>query len=500
MSLSTRLSLFFMTALALVLLGFSAALYTLSKSDLSRHLDMHLEKSLDTLEAAVDVETGGLEWEPMDRRLTLGIDPGIEHVRWAVQDGDGNFLDRSPNAQDGRFPPPGVNDVLRQMPADATAVGELPGWRLGRRHLRLDELLKMGRGHSEDDDPGDDVEYEELILTVGLSPEPIEDSLHRLALALVGISTTLWLLFAVLGRRLARRALAPVVKLAEAARELTVSDHGGNLPSTGTGDELEDLSRAFNELLARRHEALERQSRFSGDASHQLRTPLAGLLSLVEVIRRRPRSAEEYEQTLDQVHREATRLRQIVDALLFLARSEDEAAAPEGEPIDLTRWTAEQLSRWSTHPRAADIHHEPAAEPVWVRAHPSLLGQVLENLVDNAMKYSEPGTPITISQRREGRESSLTVADRGCGLSAEEARSVFEPFYRSPRSRQTGRAGFGLGLAIVQRILTALGGTVTVESTPGRGSRFVLRLPALDRDEAGEPSLVLQASAQGQPD
>jgi len=496
MSLATRLSLFFLTALAVVLLGFSAALYTLSKSDLSRHLDMHLEKSLDTLEAAVDVETGGLEWEPEDRRLTLGIDPGIEHVRWAIQNGDGEFLDRSQNARDGGFPPTGIDDVLSQVPGDATVVGELPGWRLGRRHLRLEELLRMGKGHEEDDGPGDDVEYPELILTVGLSPEPINDSLHRLALALLGVSTTLWLLCAVLGRRLAHRALAPLTKMAEAARELTISNDGGNLPNPGTGDELEDLSRAFNELLARRHEALERQGRFTGDASHQLRTPLAGLLSLVEVIRRRPRAAEEYEQTLDQVHREATRLRQIVDALLFLARSEDEAAAPEGEPIDLTRWTATQLRRWSAHPRAADIRHDPSDQPVWVRAHPSLLGQVLENLVDNAIKYSDPGTPILISERRDADVSRLTVTDRGCGLSTEEARSVFEPFYRSPRSRQTGRPGSGLGLAIAQRILTALGGSITVESLPGLGSRFILQLPALEGDDRGRTGsqMVLSSS------
>ncbi|WP_165225436.1 sensor histidine kinase [Aquisphaera insulae] len=480
MSLSSRLSLFFLGALAAVLLGFSGTLYVLGRSYLTRQLDEHLEKALDTLEAAVDVETDGLEWEPQDRRLTLGMDPGVEHVRWAVQAGNGDLVDRSPNVRGADFPPGPLTGVFPEVFGDATARGEVPGWRLARRHLRLPELQRLGKGHPRDDGPDDDVEYAELILTVGLSPAPVEAGLQRLALALAGVSTALWLLCAALGRWLCRRALIPVVQMAEAAREMTTADEPGGLPSPGTGDELEDLGRAFNDLLARRHEALERQRRFAGDASHQLRTPLAGLLSLVEVIRRRPRAAEEYERALDQVHGEATRLRQIVDSLLFLARAEAEATPPEGEPIDLTAWTAAQLRRWSGHPRASDLRLEEPDHPVWLRASPALLAPVLENLLDNALKYSEPGTPVAVACRREEGQSALAVEDRGCGLSPEEVPSIFEPFYRAPRSHRLGRAGVGLGLSVVQRIVTASGGTIAVETAPGRGTRFVLRFPACE--------------------
>jgi two-component system, OmpR family, sensor kinase len=488
MSLSARLSLFFLATLAAVLLGFIATLYLLGRSYLSRQFDERLEKALDTLEAAVVVETDGLKWEPRDRRLTLGIDPGLEHVRWAVQDGRGGLVDRSSNAQGGSFPPRVGAGVLPEMPGDATALGDVPGWRLARRHLRLPELLRLGKGHPEDDEPEDD-EYSDLILTVGLSPAPVAADLGHLALALAGVSSALWLLCAALGRRLSRRALVPVVRMAAAARELAATDQAGGLPSPGTGDELEDLGRAFNELLARRHEALERQRRFTGDASHQLRTPLAGLLSLVEVIRRRPRPAEEYEQTLDQVHREATRLRLIVESLLFLARAEAEAAPPEGEPVDLAAWVPGQLHAWSAHPRASDIRHERTDDPVWVSAHPPLLAQVLENLVDNALKYSEPGTPVTVACWRDAGVSALAVEDRGCGLSREEIASAFEPFYRAPRARRLGRTGVGLGLSVVQRIVAASGGTIGVESSPGRGTRFVLRFPESEPPEL-RPSRV----------
>lgn len=477
MSLSTRLSLFFLTALAAVLLGFSATLYLLGDSYLSRELDERLEKALDTLEAAVDVETDGLEWEPQDRRLTLGVEPGVEHVRWVVQEGNGRLVDRSLNLQHGDFPPALRPETLPELPNDQTAIGSVPQWRLARRHLRLQELLLLGKGHPEDDDEADDVEHEELVLIVGLSPAPVEASLARLALALGVVSTALWLLCAALGHWMCRKALAPITRMATAARQMTTADAGGRLPSPGTGDELEDLGRAFNELLVRQQDALERQRRFTGDASHQLRTPLAGLLSLVEVVRRRRRPVEEYEQTLDRVHLESIRLRQIVEALLFLARAEAEAILPESEPVDLAAWLLEQLPRWSDHPRRLDIRAEVPDHSVWVRVQPSLLAQLLENLIENALKYSEPGTPITVGCRREPGRSVLFVEDQGVGMTPEELASVFEPFYRAPAAHRLGRAGVGLGLSVVHRIVNALGGTIEVQSAPGRGSRFVLRVP-----------------------
>jgi signal transduction histidine kinase len=499
MSLSSRLSLFFLGALAAVLLGFSATLYLLGRSYLGRQLDVHLEKALDTLEAAVDVETNGLEWEPQDRRLTIGLDPGEEHVRWAIQDVRGRLVDHSPNTTRGEFPPLVGSEVLREMPGDATALGDVPGWRLARRHLRLAELLRLGKGHPEDDEREDDIEYTELVLTVGLSPAPVEASLRRLALALAGVSTGLWLVCALLGRWLCRRALVPVVRMGTAARTLAASEPSGGstIPSPGTGDELEDLALAFNELLARRHEALERQRRFVGDASHQLRTPLAGILSLVDVTRRRPRPAEEYEQALDQLRREANRLRQIVESLLFLARSGSEAAAFEGEPTDLAAWIPAQLRRWSTHPRAADIRFEAAEGPIWVHAHPSLLAQAIENLIDNALKYSEPGTPVAVACWREQDASLLSVSDRGCGLTSEEVASIFEPFYRAPGSLRLGRPGVGLGLSVVQRIVAAAEGTIDVESEPGRGARFVLRFPWRSPSPSSGPRTAGVSAGEG---
>ena len=127
-------------------------------------------------------------------------------------------------------------------------------------------------------------------------------------------------------------------------------------------------------------------------------------------------------------------------------------------------------------------------------AHRPLLGQLLDNLMENACKYSEPGTPIIIRTWPEPGAVALAVEDRGCGIPPEDLSRVFEPFYRAESARQLGHAGVGLGLAVARRIALTHGGTITAESTPGRGSRFVVRLPRAPAPVEA-PAVVDQAEA-----
>ena len=153
MKLATRLSAFFLIALALVLTGFSGTLYLLARNFLVRQLDERLLSAVDTLEASVDIEPGGLEWEPADRQITLGVDQGPTAVRWVVRDGRGELVDRSANVNTSRFPSAWQPASWPSHPIDATAFGVGAGWRLAGRRLRLDDLLRQGRGHP-DDEPG----------------------------------------------------------------------------------------------------------------------------------------------------------------------------------------------------------------------------------------------------------------------------------------------------------------------------------------------------------
>jgi signal transduction histidine kinase len=271
--------------------------------------------------------------------------------------------------------------------------------------------------------------------------------------------------------------------MAQSARAMPFDDC--RLPSPGTRDELEEFATSFNGLLDRLHVALERQRQFTGQASHQLRTPLAALVAAIEVARRRRHTALEYERVLDRLHDDAVRLWRVVEALLFLARADAEAALPDLERIDLAVWSADHLLNWSGHDRAGDLRLDGCDGPrVWARAHRPLLAQLLDNLLENACKYSEPGAPIIVRAWREPEAVALAVEDRGCGIPPEDLPRIFEPFYRAESARRLGRAGVGLGLAVARRIAAAHGGTITAESEPGRGSRFVVRLTRAPEPEA----------------
>ena len=271
-----------------------------------------------------------------------------------------------------------------------------------------------------------------------------------------------------------------MTRMAGVARAMSPADPHQRLPDPCTDDELADLQRAFNDLLCRLHEALERQRRFTGDASHQLRTPLTAMLGQVEVALRRDRPPEEYRDVLARVRAQAGHLHRIVEALLFLARADAEGCLDACEVADLREALAAASARWSGHPRAGDLRTEPGPDgPCLARVQPLLLGQLLDNLIDNAFKYSEPGRAVVLRLRREGNAVALDVEDGGRGIAGDEMVHVFEPFYRSPASRRLGLPGVGLGLAMVQRIAAALGGTVAVKSSEGVGSRFTLWLPAL---------------------
>ncbi len=473
LSLTTRLLVFFQGTLALVLAGFSVSLYLLAQSYLSHQVDERLASALATLDALVDRDELGLEWEAKDRRLALGENRAADQVRWLVRDDRARRAGASANV----IGDDQLAEVLFTFGTDYAAPRDVgvdgKTWRFARR--RLDDTKGGGQPLPND-------RYQTLYLTTAASLEPMQTLLRNLAGTLVGLSLAVWVLAAGGGYLLCRRALGPVTRMATVARGINAAALDQRLPAPATGDELADLGGAFNDLLARLQESFERQRRFTGDASHQLRTPLAAMLGQVEVALRRPRPPEEYARVLGLVGQQAEHLRQIVEMLLFLARADAESKRPQLDRIDLTAWLRDHARTWSGHARAADLRVEcPADVPLWVDAQPPLLGQLVDNVWDNACKYSEPGTPLVLRVAAGADGVCLSLEDCGCGVAADELPHVFEPFYRSPRSLPT--AGVGLGLAVVQRIAAALSGTATFQSEVGRGSIFRLCLPPAESDE-----------------
>jgi signal transduction histidine kinase len=472
LSLTNRLSLFFLAALALVLAGFSIALHAIGGNYLLGQARDRLDSAMDTLVAAVEFEPGGLEWEPAERRFFTGKEDDPEAIHWIILDGKGNVVDHSRNLDAGSW-------SLTANPeddADRTWEASWDGqtWRVRQvRLLGLPGILTPDR-------PGAKI-YKSLELTAAISLTPVHALVNKLGIILAAISATILLGAALLGRRLCRQALLPLGQMSAAARSMGESDWGTRLPYPKTNDELADLGASFNNLLDRLQIAYERQRRFTSEASHQLRTPLTAMLGQVEVGLRRPRSAEDYRRTLVQVEGQAQQLRQIIESLLFLARADADASLPDLEPVHLQTWLANYLGSWEQHGRFKDLFLEVrTTECCFTRAHPALLGQLIGNLMDNACKYSAVGTPIKITLGHDSGFCVCAIEDRGEGLDSADLPHVFEPFFRASRSRQSGIAGMGLGLAIAQRIAIALGGNIVSTSTLGQGSCFTLRLPEID--------------------
>jgi heavy metal sensor kinase len=470
LTLTTRLNLFFLSALAVVLAGFSIALYLFVGHQLHRQADDRLDSTLSILTAAVEATPQGLEWEPSDRQMGLGSATAEDAVVWLVVDPEGRLVARAGPASVAGF----VTEVTGQLHTTQrnSKRFDREGTQWEFRQLWIESPNPVV---SPQPDGDKERKYQALGITVGLSLEPIRNTLRELAAMLVGLSATIWFAAMIVGRVICRRALRPVTEMATVASDMDAAALDRRLPLTPTGDELEDLARAFNGLLDRVQEAFERQRRFTGDASHQLRTPLAALLGQVEVALRRERPSEEYKRVLGSVQKQADRLQRIVESLLFLARADAEAQLPQRERIDLALWLPNHLQTWNDNPRAGDI--VTVASSAWVCAHPVLLGELLNILLDNAFKHSSPGNPVTIRINKSEEVVELSVVDVGSGISEEEIPHLFEPFFRSPAVRLRGIEGFGLGLAVARRIADAFGGTLTVTSKVGHGSQFSLRFP-----------------------
>jgi heavy metal sensor kinase len=468
MTLANRVSAFFLVALALALVCYSAAFYFLVRNYLNRQFDDDLHSALQILSASVEVEPDDAKWHPAEHGIDLNQHI-LNEVIWVVTDERGQAVDRSPRAvrTDSQFAP--LLSFARELHPEAYVPVELGEWRAMQTALSAPAPKPASEREAH--------EYASLRITVGRSRTNLDSVLNRLAVLVTVLPAVVWVAAALIGRWFVRHALQPVREMADRARSMHQADFELRLPVGTSNDELSELAATFNQLLDQLQIAFDRQRRFTGDAAHQLRTPLAVLQGQLDVALRRPRPTEEYQQTFNVLSDQTAELRQVVESLLFLARSEADAMIDKAEPVDLDAWLMHYAHRWKDHPRKCDLQIE-ATSRSCVSAPTPLLYQLLDNLIINAFKYSRPGTSVRVSATRENDRVRLVVADAGVGIPPDERQAIFEPFYRSPEARQSGVAGTGLGLSVAARIAGALGGDIKCDSAPGQGSTFTLSLPA----------------------
>ena len=282
------------------------------------------------------------------------------------------------------------------------------------------------------------------------------------------------------GYFLARRALAPVDRMAERARSITAERLRERLPVDNPDDELGRLATVFNQTLMRLESSFDQMRRFTADASHELRTPLTAMRSVGEIGLRGKREGSDYREIIGSMLEEVDRLSLLVDRLLTLSRADSGESMLSRERVNLCDLAEEVTTQLEVlaEEKQQSLTVE-ATEESMCLGDPMVLRQALLNLVDNAIKYSPVGGRIVVKVSTGTSGSAvLDVSDTGPGIPAEMRPRVFDRFYRADRSRsRENGGGTGLGLSIARWAVEVNGGQLTLESSEGQGSTFRITLP-----------------------
>jgi heavy metal sensor kinase len=338
-------------------------------------------------------------------------------------------------------------------------------------------------------------------IDTGISMTKPRALLRRFGLGLLLLTPLVFVLSAAGGHLMSRKALAPVGLIAHEARRITDRNLKNRLPVPAGNDELSHLSITLNHMLTRIDGGFRSVRDFTANASHELRTPLARLRAEVEIALLRTRSAAEYRQALERVQEDALDMSSLVDNLLTLARAEAGRETTELSAVDVESLIDTSVKEWS-----------PIAERLGVRLlvrtpqqekHLFVVGDRLSLLrllriwLDNACKFTPVGGTVTFSASEDADEVLLAVEDTGIGIAAEHHTRVFERFYRVPSISSHPNGGAGLGLSLAAWIAEQHGTRIVLESAPGRGSRFQVRLPAIkaNKNASFPPPPLLRSGA-----
>jgi heavy metal sensor kinase len=282
------------------------------------------------------------------------------------------------------------------------------------------------------------------------------------------------LLAALGGHWMSRTALKPVAALAAQARLINDRNLDMRLPVPDTVDEISDLSKTLNQMLERIDKAFASVRAFTGNASHELRTPISLLRAEIDVALFRPRDAEEYHVTLMRLNEEAVRMTNLVENLLSLARADGGAEAISLAPIEVHTLLNGAHRTWAPAMQRAllDFRMDTLDDGLVLLGDANGLQRLLSNLLENAAKFTPPGGSVTLSAARFGSRVVLSVRDTGVGISEEDMLRIFDRFYRAAQTSNAAPRGSGLGLALAKWIAERHGTQLTVESRPGQGSCF----------------------------
>jgi two-component system, OmpR family, sensor kinase len=490
-SLRWRLQLWQGFLVIAMMSGFGATIYQLQKVNRLRQADAELETRVTALSRAV--RDADREMPPPHDR---GRGPGFGPRDYGRGPGPPPRDHRPPPPDDG--PPDFGPPVAVTLPPETAALfGPAAGYYF---------VIWVGNGmvlNQSSNAPGDSEpptfsdrdaapefrtrgEFREVVHCTGLgecamagrSIQADVASLRSLAWTLTGAGAAVVILGFGLGWWLIGRAIRPVEQIGRTATRIAQGNLSERIDVGDLDDELGRLAGVLNSTFARLESAFARQRQFTSDAAHELRTPLAILISEAQTTLARDRTAGEYRETVEGALETAQQMRKLTEMLLELARFDTGDAAVSRRCVDLADSADRGIERSKSlaEPRGVAIHSNlSAAEAFTV---PERVETVIANLLAKAIYYNHAGGEVRVSTRSENGYGVLEVADTGAGIHADDLPHIFDRFYRADKARTRSAGHAGLGLAICKTIVDAERGRIDVVSSPGAGSTFTVRFPA----------------------
>ena len=469
-SLRTRLALWMVVVEVLLLAVLTAVLVLTLKNLQNQQIENTLHLSASELNAVIDVRDG--RYEVAAGETAVVRERGV--MAWILSP-DGQIALTIGNAENYDLP-------MGLPPSGQLDTGTLPDGEPVRYFVT--PLLE-----------GTDL-LGTLVLAFPLSGNQIFT--QQIFLGLL-IAIPIVLILSVLGGVfLAGRALQPVATITHTAQKINAESLSHRIEMSLPEDEIGQLAQTFNAMLERINRAFERERQLTSDVSHELRTPLGMLKTQLSLARSRPREASALLQMMAEMEGDVDRMTRLVEQMLTLARVEQRGLTPL-EIVDCAQLLQDIVADLQVSAQEHAVTLELTLPPqvdFFLLADGERLRQVFVNLIENGIKYSPEGEVVLVTAVRHWQQISISVTNKGAGISPEQIPHLFERFYRADDARARTTGGFGLGLAIAKAIVEAHGGTITVKSDSGEGSTFIVHLPTLTQNNPSLDNPLLQKEAK----
>ena len=405
--------------------------------------------------------------DPTDPDEQLSVDR-IRNGIFMIADQTGKPINFSTGYQElGLESPEHIRDVIRkpkaEWPVRYTAAGE-----------RV--LIRAGVIYDEKKKP-----HVPYYVAIGHNLSRDESLVRRFTTTSIWLVPVMAVAGCILGWVLSGLFLRPVLSVARTAQNITGSNLSLRIPERGAGDELDYLISTFNKMIERLESSFQQIRQFSTDVSHELRTPITAIRGQLEVAMFTAKTPDQYQEAILNALQDIERLSQIVRALLLLSQAESGQVVLQKTRLDLAAVVRDIVDQFQIPAEAQQVRLESRLpHDCALNADRVQIERMLSNLLSNALKFTPPGGTVRALLRADADDIELVVEDTGCGISAEALPYIFERFYRvrGKEEESSPEKGLGLGLSFVAWIVKAHGGEIHVESTPGKGSRFIVHLPA----------------------